>query len=126
MLGFVAWWWMHDPKADFAPIASTGFTLAFVAAALFLLASGLLQTQAAAVQRAMRWLAVGLLLLYLRRFVPEGVPGALLDGAISIVPLAAAAALFWVAGRPWPGLALSVATSEQEPVKADGQAARVA
>ncbi len=117
-VAFVAWWWLHDPKADFAPIASTGFTLAFVAAALFLVASGLLQTHAASVQRALRWLAVGLLLLYLRRFVPDvaevlgarvpaGVMSALLGAVISAVALASAAALWWVAGRPWPGLALS-------------------
>jgi MFS transporter, PAT family, beta-lactamase induction signal transducer AmpG len=124
-VAFVVWWWMHDPKADFAPIASTGFTLAFVAAALFLTASGLLQAQAAAVQRALRWLAVGLLLLYLRRFVPQapellGAISALLGAAISAVALAAAAALWWVAGRPWPGLALSPSTDDPRPVTGTG------
>lgn len=115
-LGFVAWWWLHDAKADFAPISSTGFTLAFVATALFLVASGLLQQQAPALQRALRWLAIGLLLLYLRRFVPGlaeafspavpvGITVAVLGALISAVALAAAAALWRVAAQPWPGLA---------------------
>jgi hypothetical protein len=67
---------------------------------------------------------VGLLLLYLRRFVPEGVLGAWLGGVVSVVALAAGAALWWVAGRPWPGLALSGVASEPGPVMVDGPYAR--
>jgi PAT family beta-lactamase induction signal transducer AmpG len=105
--GFVAWWWWHDPKGPASGIANTLFTLGFVAAALFLYAGTLLQQQSAAVKRIAGWLAIGLLLLYARRFIPADGAGALWAAArlvVSLVALAAAALLWTIAARPWPGL----------------------
>jgi len=105
-VAFVAWWLLHDPRGPTAGLASTVFTLVFVATALYLYAGGLLQTDSEAVVRGTRVLAVAVLLLYARRWLPElpTVPQELGRWVVAAVPLVAAAALWRMAGRPWPGL----------------------
>lgn len=113
---FVAWWLLHDPRGPAAGIAGTVFTLAFVAAALYLYAGGLLQPDGAAFVRWTRLLALALLLLYARRWLPE-LPAAAQEAGrwvVAAVPLVAAAWLWRMAARPWPGLT---------EVKAGGEAA---
>jgi PAT family beta-lactamase induction signal transducer AmpG len=103
---FVAWWLVHDPKGAAAGLAGTLFTLAFVAGALYLFAGSLLQPDGASFARVTRVLAVALLLLYARRWVPE-LPAAAQEAArhgVALVALLAAAGLARVASRPWPGL----------------------
>ncbi len=106
-LAFVAWWWLHDPKGPVAGIAGTVFTLAFVASALYLYAGTMLQQDSAASARMARLLALALLLLYARRWLPVAPPAAQEAGRwlVAAVALAGATWLWRVAGRPWPGLA---------------------
>lgn len=106
-LAFVAWWWLHDPKGPAAGIAGTVFTLAFVASALYLYAGTMLQQDSAASARMARLLALALLLLYARRWLPMAPPAAQEAGRwlVAAVALAGATWLWRVAGRPWPGLA---------------------
>jgi PAT family beta-lactamase induction signal transducer AmpG len=110
-VAFVAWWWLHDRAGAWTGVANTVFTLAFVASALYLAAGGLLQQQGATFARVARALALALLLLYARRWVPE-LPMAAQEAArvlVAAVALAAAAALWRMAARPWPGLAPAAA-----------------
>lgn len=102
-LGFVAWWWLHDPKGAAAGIASTGFTLAFVASALFLYAGTLLQGLPPGWQAAARAMALALLLLYARRWVdPAAMPA--LKLLVAAVAAAGGVLLWRLALQPWPGL----------------------
>jgi PAT family beta-lactamase induction signal transducer AmpG len=114
-LAFVAWWLLHDPAGRGAGLASTLFTLVFVASALFLFAGSLLQTLSPGGQRFSRWLAIGLLLLYLRRFIPAlaqalapALPSTTVTAAatllFSTVAVAAGLWLISLGSRPWPGL----------------------
>lgn len=106
---FVGWWFWHDPKSPAVGIANTLFTLVFVATALFLYAGTLLQEQGAAVAKLARVLALAVLLLYARRWVPL-LPAAALPLAQTLVALVPALAGVWLwrsGGRPWPGLAAS-------------------
>jgi PAT family beta-lactamase induction signal transducer AmpG len=99
---FVPWWLLHDRAGPAAGIANTLSTLAFVCAALFLFASTLLQTQAPGWRRACRWAALGLLLLYLRRFIAPADEGLRL--LVAAGALLGAALLLRAARAPWPGL----------------------
>lgn len=103
-LGFVAWWFVHDRKGPAVGIANTVFTLIFVASALFLYAGTLLQRMSPAWQGACRWLALALLLLYLRRFIAPGPAMVWAQGLVAAVGVAAAAVLWRLARAPWPGL----------------------
>lgn len=103
---FVPWWAWHDPKGPAVGIANTLFTLVFVATALFLYAGTLLQEQGAAAAKVARLLALAVLLLYVRRWVPQ-LPDAAVPVAqllVALVPVLAAAGLWRSGGRPWPGL----------------------
>jgi PAT family beta-lactamase induction signal transducer AmpG len=103
---FAGWWFWHDPRGPAVGIANTLFTLVFVATALFLYAGTLLQAQGAAAARVARVLAVAVLLLYARRWLPL-LPAAVLplaQGLVALVPALAAVALWRSGGRPWPGL----------------------
>lgn len=105
-IAFVAWWWLHEPAGPTAGIAGTVFTLVFVASALYLYAGTMLQDEGAAFDRGARLLAVALLLLYARRWLPLA-PAPWAEAghwAVAAVALAAAAWLWRMAGRPWPGL----------------------
>lgn len=106
-LTFVAWWWLHDPKGPAAGIAGTVFTLAFVASALYLYAGTMLQDDSADAARLARALAVALLLLYARRWLPLAPAPAQEVGrwVVAVIALAGAAGLWRAAARPWPGLA---------------------
>lgn len=112
---FTVWWPLHDPSAASAGIAGTVFTLVFVVAALVLYASTLLQQLPPVWRRACRALAIGLVLLYARRWIgPAAEAGAglvdpaltarLLQGIVLAVALAAAVTLLRLGLSPWPGL----------------------
>jgi PAT family beta-lactamase induction signal transducer AmpG len=106
-LVFVPWWWLHDRAESANDILQTIFTFVFVASALYLAAGGLLQRESAAFARAARVLALALLLMYARRWVPA-LHDALHDPArlvVAVVALAGAWGLWRMAGRGWPGLA---------------------
>lgn len=104
--GFVLWWLLHDPKGRAVGIANTGFTLVFVASALFLYASTLLQRLSPAWQRTAKGLALALLLLYARRWIADAAPAAMPALKMLVAALAAAggATLWRLALAPWPGL----------------------
>jgi PAT family beta-lactamase induction signal transducer AmpG len=105
-VAFVVWWLLHDPSGPAAGVAGTVFTLAFVAAALYLYAGGLLQPDSATFVRRTRLLALALLLLYARRWLPE-LPAAAQEVGrwiVAAVPLVAATWLWRMAAQPWPGL----------------------
>jgi MFS transporter, PAT family, beta-lactamase induction signal transducer AmpG len=102
-VAFVVWWLTHDPKGPATGVANTLFALAFVAAALYLYAGSLLQNESAAAVRASRMLAVALLLLYARRWVPDGAQE-FARVVVALVALAGALGLARCATRPWPGL----------------------
>ena len=109
-LGFVAWWLLHDRSGRAAGLVNTLFTLVFVASSLFLYAGTLLQPLSATGQRISRLLALALLLVYARRFVPAAPVDALAVAATALVSATAAVAggwLLWLGARPWPGLATS-------------------
>jgi MFS transporter, PAT family, beta-lactamase induction signal transducer AmpG len=106
-LVFVPWWWLHDRAESANDILQTIFTFFFVASALYLAAGGLLQRESAAFTRAARVLALALLLMYARRWVPA-MHDALHDPArlvVAVVALAGAWGLWRMAERGWPGLA---------------------
>jgi MFS transporter, PAT family, beta-lactamase induction signal transducer AmpG len=113
--GFVAWWLMHDPKGKWTDLVQTMATPIFVASALVLYASTLLQPLAPGLQRLCRVMAVVLLLLYLRRFigplaealsglVPAATTTAVLKGAVALAAAAAGALMLSFGRRQWPGL----------------------
>jgi PAT family beta-lactamase induction signal transducer AmpG len=115
-VGFAAWWPLHDARGAAAGIAGTAFTLVLVVAALVLYASTLLQQLSPAWRRACRVLAMGLVLLYARRWIgplaeaaaplaDPAVTARLLQGAVVAVALAAAGTLLRLGLAPWPGLA---------------------
>ena len=117
-LGFVAWWLLHDPQGRWTGLVQTLVTPVFLAAALVLYASTLLQPLAPGLQRACRLMAVALLLLYLRRFigplaewlapvVPRALTTDLLQGVVAATAGAAAALLLSFGRRPWPGVRVS-------------------
>ena len=106
-LGFVAWWLLHDRSGRAAGLVNTLFTLVFVASALFLYAGTLLQSLSAAGQRISRLLALALLLVYARRFVPALPTEALATAASFVISAVAVLAGLWLlrlGSRPWPGL----------------------
>jgi|JI10StandDraft_1071094.scaffolds.fasta_scaffold51567_2 PAT family beta-lactamase induction signal transducer AmpG len=106
-LGFVVWWQLHDRSGRAAGLVNTLFTLVFVASALFLYAGTLLQPLSAAGQRLSRLLALALLLVYARRFVPALPTEALASTASFVISAVAALAGLWLlrlGTRPWPGL----------------------
>jgi PAT family beta-lactamase induction signal transducer AmpG len=113
---FVPWWLLHDPQGAAVGIANTVFTLAFVAAALFFYASTLLQRPQPGWGRVCRVLALGLLLVYARRWIgpmadalAPAVDPALTRAAASMLVLAivlsSALCLVRIGLAPWPGLA---------------------
>lgn len=114
-LGFVAWWLLHDPHGRWTDLIQTLATPVFVASALVLYASTLLQPLAPGLRRACRVMAVLLLLLYLRRFVgpvaqalatwvPEATTAAVLQAAVAAAATAPALLLLSFSRRQWPGL----------------------
>lgn len=106
-LVFVPWWWLHDRAEPAHDIVQTLFTFVFVASALYLAAGGLLQRERETFARAARVLALALLLMYARRWVPA-LPDSLQEPArlvVAVVALAGAWGLWRMAGRGWPGLA---------------------
>jgi hypothetical protein len=83
----------------------------FVASALVLYAGSLLHALSALALRACGWLSLALLLIYLRKFIPNlqtwGVPDALLSLlplCVDAVALAAALALLALSRSAWPRL----------------------
>lgn len=119
--GFVAWWLMHDPQGRAVGIANTGFTLAFVASALFLYASTLLQQLSPAWQRVARLAALALLLLYARRWLDlQAMPE--LRWLVAAVAAAGGALLVFIARAAWPGLARDASSPAPAPAAASGRA----
>jgi len=102
-LGFVPYLLYADPAGAMVGIANTVFTLVFVASALFLYAGTLLQTLSPGQQRLCRWLALGLLAIYLRRFAPAEAD-ALVQALCCAVAAAAGLLLLQLGGRVWTGL----------------------
>ena len=115
----MAWWLLHDPHGRWTDLIQTLTTPVFVASALVLYASTLLQPLAPGLRRACRVMAVLLLLLYLRRFVgpvaqalatwvPVATTAAVLQAAVAAAApapaLAPALLLLSFSRRQWPGL----------------------
>jgi hypothetical protein len=102
-LAFPAFVYLHDPKGAWAEIGAMLYTLVFVASALFLYAATLLQPLPAGLRRACGWLAVAVLVIYLRKFLPADF--ASVAQAVSAgVAMATGALLLLLGGRSWPGL----------------------
>jgi PAT family beta-lactamase induction signal transducer AmpG len=99
--GFAVWWLLHDRGSPALGIANTLFTLVFVASALVLYASTLLQGLGRGWQRACRVAALALLLLYLRRFIEAGAAETYWHVLVAAVALAAALVLVRVGRAPW-------------------------
>jgi PAT family beta-lactamase induction signal transducer AmpG len=100
-LAFLPYAWLFDRKSPFADILETVLTLIFVAVALLLYASTLLQTQSRALQRMCKGVAIAVLALYGRHWLPGY---AAVDALCSAVVVAAALTLLRVSARPWQGL----------------------
>lgn len=109
------WWLLHDPLGRWTDLIQTLATPVFVASALVLYASTLLQPLAPGLRRACRVMAVLLLLLYLRRFVgpvaqalatwvPVATTAAVLQAAVAAAATAPALLLLSFSRRQWPGL----------------------
>jgi len=124
-LGFVLWWWLHDPKSPWTGLVQTMATPVFLASALVLYASTLMQPLAAGLRRWCRAMAAVLVLLYLRRFIdpaaealaalmPLDIAASALKGAVAIAAAAAGALMLSFGRRPWPGLQPRI-PSLQEP-----------
>lgn len=102
---FVPWWLLHDPKGPAAGVANTVYTLVFVCSALFLVAGTLLQAQTSGWRLVHRVMAVVLIGLYARRFLPAAPPEAL-KGLVAVVAVFGAVLLARLSRQAWPGLAL--------------------
>ena len=102
-LGFVPFVYLHDPQGAWADIGATLYTLVFVAAALFLYAATLLQPLSAGLRSVCGWLALAVLAIYLRKFVPADFAAAatLLSALVAVLT---GLLLILLGGRSWPGL----------------------
>ncbi|MFO1327375.1 MAG: MFS transporter [Rubrivivax sp.] len=99
---FTPWWWWRDPQGALVSLGNTVFTLLFVCSALLLVAATLLQPMGHAARRALRALALLLLVMYARRWAPAD--AATLQGLIAAAPLAGALALAALSRQAWTAL----------------------
>ncbi len=115
-LAWPAYWVMRDAFGAAQPIVGgTFYTMVFIAAALFMLAgSQVLEVAAGGLRRTIPWLAVMLLAMYGRRFVPALEATWVAKAAhavIVIVPVAAGVLLLVLSRASWQALSVDEPSS---------------
>ncbi|MFG6447768.1 MFS transporter [Roseateles sp. BYS180W] len=105
-LALAPYLWVHDDANPWAGVINTVLTLCLVVAALFLYAATLLQQHSAALRRWCLCLALALLAVYLRKFVPESW-SALADQLGALVCAVGGLTLTGLGVRAWTGLQTS-------------------